>query len=72
MLAMSSTIRPRRRLLLARGGLALALLASGCAKKVTGAPQAAVTGEKQHAGSMLAYEHNVQLVLPAASTATTR
>ncbi|WP_158885405.1 DUF4349 domain-containing protein [Rhodanobacter sp. L36] len=43
------------------------LLASGCAKKVTGAPQAAVTGEKQHAGSMLAYEHNVQLVLPAAS-----
>lgn len=43
------------------------LLLAGCASKHQAAPPGAVQGEQQRAGSMLAYEHRVQLVLPAAA-----
>jgi len=46
-------------------GLLSVLLLAGCAKKTGNEPQAAARGEKQHAGSMLAYEQQLQLLLPA-------
>jgi Domain of unknown function (DUF4349) len=48
-------------------GLATVLLLSGCSRKMASEPQAAARGEKQHSGSMLAYEQQLQLLLPAAA-----